>query len=356
MKTSEKIQDRDTKHGERMNKKECKCKGDCPCCDKKENEEKSNLKAKALALVSMLTLFGPSVFAQDAAQPAGFWDDPINSPMLPFYIVMAFIAVTIVLVVLVLIYLVKVLNFVVHRAEEERAQRLGLPVKKRQSWWSKFWDDMNAAVPVGSEQDIDLGHNYDGIHELDNHLPPWWTGLFYFTIIWGVAYLIAYHVTLSLPLSGDEYANEQKVADEKKRAFLASRPAVVIDENTLVYTADAAILAKGKSVFVGNNCRSCHAEDGGGNGIGPNLTDEYWLHGGSIKDIFTTINKGVVEKGMPAWGKAMSAEDVRDVTFYVMSLQGTKPANPKAPQGELYRPEPVAAPADSTKAASAMNN
>jgi cytochrome c oxidase cbb3-type subunit 3 len=82
------------------------------------------------------------------------------------------------------------------------------------------------------------------------------------------------------------------------------------------------------------NCVPCHRNDGGGNTIGPNLTDNFWLHGGAVKNVFSTVNTGFVEKGMPAWGKTMSQGDVRDVTFFVLSLQGTNPANPKAPQGE----------------------
>ncbi|MBI3482112.1 MAG: c-type cytochrome [Bacteroidetes bacterium] len=123
----------------------------------------------------------------------------------------------------------------------------------------------------------------------------------------------------------------------------------MIDESTLVYSPDVAILEKGKAVFTRNNCGSCHRNDGGGNAIGPNLTDEYWLHGGGLKTVFTTIKNGVVEKGMPAWGKAMSPGDVRDVAFFVMSLQGTKPANAKASQGELYEPEVKTEKTDSTK-------
>jgi cytochrome c oxidase cbb3-type subunit 3 len=190
-------------------------------------------------------------------------------------------------------------------------------------------------VPVAKEQDIDLGHSYDGIRELDNHLPPWWTGLFYACIIWGAGYLVVYHVTDSFPLSIDEYENELARADEQAKVLRASKPAEVIDENTLVYSADADLIAKGKIVFASNNCGSCHRADGGGNTIGPNLTDKYWIHGGSVKSIFATVNKGVVEKGMPAWGKVMTAADVRNVTFYIMSLQGSNPADAKAPQGTL---------------------
>ena len=166
--------------------------------------------------------------------------------------------------------------------------------------------------------------------------------------------MIAYHVSFSLPLSGDEYKNEVAEAEAAKKALQASQPAAVIDENALVYDGNAEFVAKGKVVFTGNNCQSCHRDDGGGNGIGPNLTDDYWIHGGTIKEIFVTVNKGVIEKGMPAWGKVMSPADVRNVVFYVMSLRGTNPANPKAPQGNKYVPEEVKPKADTVSARASM--
>jgi cytochrome c oxidase cbb3-type subunit 3 len=210
---------------------------------------------------------------------------------------------------------------------------------------------MNASVPVAQEKEIELDHNFDGIKELDNHLPPWWKWLFYVSIIWSVVYMGVYHFSYSLPLSQEEYENEVAIAAESQQKLQASQPKAVIDQSTLVYNADATIIERGKAVFMKNACGSCHRNDGGGNSIGPNLTDKYWLHGGGIKNVFGTINNGVVEKGMPAWGKAMSQADVRDVAFFVMSLQGTKPANGKAPQGEIYKPEPSTQKSDSTKTA-----
>jgi cytochrome c oxidase cbb3-type subunit 3 len=111
----------------------------------------------------------------------------------------------------------------------------------------------------------------------------------------------------------------------------------VIDESKLEFTNDPALIEKGKNVFANNPCSSCHRADGGGNTIGPNLTDEYWIHGGDVKSVFNTIKNGAVDKGMPAWGKAMSAQDLRDVTFYILSLQGSNPPDAKAPQGDLFK-------------------
>ncbi len=134
-----------------------------------------------------------------------------------------------------------------------------------------------------------------------------------------------------------EYQAELTRAEEDASILKASQPAEVIDESKLEYNADAEVLSHGKVVFTSNNCASCHRNDGGGNTIGPNLTDEYWLHGGSIQNIFSTINKGVVEKGMPAWGRVMSPKDVRDVAFYIMSLKGSNPPDAKKPQGEISK-------------------
>jgi cytochrome c oxidase cbb3-type subunit 3 len=136
-----------------------------------------------------------------------------------------------------------------------------------------------------------------------------------------------------------------KQAAELKKQFASTAPAVAIDENALSYSPEPAILAKGKQIFV-NNCASCHKEDGGGN-IGPNLTDEYWIHGAGIRDIFNVVKTGVIEKGMIAWSAVLSPEQIRDVSFYIVSIGGTNPPGAKAPQGEKYS-ETVPAPADTT--------
>ena len=303
-------------------------------------------------LVALLFMLPMGAFAQPTENKS-FWTDPFNHPMLSMYLVSVLVFITVILVMITAIYMLRILNLLVRKQAEEKALREGRIYVPEQTWWNKFWDNFNASVPVTDEKNIDLGHDYDGIRELDNHLPPWWKGLLYVTIIWGVFYMIVYHVSFSLPLSGDEYNNEVAEAEAAKKALQASQPAAVIDENALVYDANEEFITKGKAVFTGNNCQSCHREDGGGNGIGPNLTDDYWIHGGSVKDIFSTVNKGVIEKGMPAWGKVMSPADVRDVTFYVMSLHGTNPANAKEPQGELYKAEEDKPKADTTISAHA---
>lgn len=297
--------------------------------------------------------FGLIAFGEASAQqaPKAFWDDPFNHPMLGTYIMLTLISTTIILTIIVCLLLIRIVSMLSNQMEKLRAEAAGRIFVPEPSWWEKLAQKLNASVPVSEEKNIELQHNYDGIKELDNHLPPWWKWLFYASIVWGMIYLGVYHLSYSLPLSEQEYENEIAKAAEAQQKLQALQPVAAIDESTLVYDADSKIIERGKIVFAKNACGSCHRNDGGGNAIGPNLTDDYWLHGGGIKNVFSTIKTGVVEKGMPAWGKSMSPTDVRDVAFYVFSLQGTKPANAKAPQGELYKPEPKVEKSDTTKTA-----
>lgn len=283
------------------------------------------------------------------ATAKSFWDDPMNHPQLRLYLLITFVSIVIILIIVVLLVMIRTLSVVFNKMDRQSAEAAGRVYVQQPTWWDKLAQQLNDSVPVTQEKDIELDHNFDGIKELDNHLPPWWKWLFYLSIVWSVVYIFIYHFSNTLPLSREEYDNEVAFALESQQKFLASQPKANIDVTTLEYTNDAEIIKKGKMVFEKINCASCHRNDGGGNVVGPNLTDEYWLHGGSIKNIFNTINTGVVEKGMPAWGKAMSPADVRDVTFYVMSLQRSKPANAKAPQGELFKPEIKSTKSDSTK-------
>jgi cytochrome c oxidase cbb3-type subunit III len=282
--------------------------------------------------------FSLNAFAQGNQQEQLFWADPFNHPMTPLYVVLALVVIVVILVALVAISMIRILNLLTTQAEKEKASRQGIAFVPKPTWWSRFSQSMTASVPLEKEKEIELDHSYDGIKELDNHLPPWWTMLFYATIAWGAVYMVVFHISDSLPLQSEEYQAEVAEAEEQARKLRESKPVQEIDENTLAFTLDsAALINNGKSVFMDNNCSSCHRADGGGNTIGPNLTDEYWLHGGDIRNVFATVKNGVVEKGMPAWGKALSPQQVRDVTFFILSLQGSNPENAKKPQGEIYK-------------------
>ncbi|MBI1287349.1 MAG: c-type cytochrome [Flavobacteriales bacterium] len=209
---------------------------------------------------------------------------------------------------------------------------------------------LSGAVPVEQEGDIMLDHEYDGIRELDNKLPPWWLYMFYFTIVFGVVYIAYYHFGGGLSQE-EEYLAEMAVAEEQKAAFLASS-ANNVDESSVELLTDATSIANGKEKFQ-TLCIACHGATGGSmpGGVGPNLTDQYWLHGGGIKNVFKTIKYGVPAKGMISWESQLTPRQIQEVASYVLSLQGSNPPNAKEPQGDLWSGEvvePAAAPADST--------
>jgi cytochrome c oxidase cbb3-type subunit 3 len=172
-----------------------------------------------------------------------------------------------------------------------------------------------------------IEHSYDGIQEYDNPLPRWWVYLFYATIVFAALY---YFNVPGIGVGKGRLANyEADVA-----AWKAAHPQPsggVSPEALAALSTDRAALAAGKQVFM-TNCIPCHRADGGGI-IGPNLTDEFWIHGGTLAEIHKTIDEGVLAKGMPNWGKLLKPEQVNAVAVYVASLKGTNPPSPKAPEG-----------------------
>lgn len=222
------------------------------------------------------------------------------------------------------------------RAEELQNEKDGVVAEDPNLWIKKLMAKWTKAKSIEEEQEIILDHNYDGIKELDNSLPPWWLYLFYATILFGVVYLVRYHV-----LDGDtqeiEYKKAVAEAQIEINKYKASTPDLITSENVTLLT-DASALKRGKAIF-NLNCASCHLQDGGGS-IGPNLTDEYWILGGGIKNVFNTVAKGGRSgKGMVAWDKILKPADIAKVSSYVISLQGTTPNKAKEPQGELWEEE-----------------
>lgn len=219
-----------------------------------------------------------------------------------------------------------------------------------------FMDKVNSmltdAVPVEQEGDVMMDHEYDGIHELDNNLPPWWLYGFYVSIFFAFVYLIHFHVTeipglkdlvlLGKVESGSQsalYVEEMEAAEAEKAAFLATQETVV-DESNVELLTDPADIAAGEKTFK-LYCAPCHGENGGSmpGGVGPNLTDDYWLHGGSVTDIFKTIKYGVPEKGMVSWQAQLNPSQIQQVASFIKSLKGTNPENAKEPQGDLWEDE-----------------
>jgi cytochrome c oxidase cbb3-type subunit 3 len=216
------------------------------------------------------------------------------------------------------------------------------------SWWNdldkKFF---TKAVPVEQEADVLLDHDYDGIKELDNALPPWWKYGFYFTIVVAVIYIFNFHVFGTGKNPEQEYAAEMAEGRRQEELYKA-RTKDLVDENNITMS-DADGIAAGKTLYV-QSCVACHAADGGG-GIGPNLTDDYWLHGASMNDIYKTIKIGYPEKGMQSWQSMYSPVQMKNLASFVKSLHGSKPASPKAPQGDLVTATAAAAPAAAPVAA-----
>src|SRR5690349_14488347 len=201
------------------------------------------------------------------------------------------------------------------------------------SWWAaldaKFF---TKSIPLEKEADHLLDHDYDGIKELDNSLPPWWKYGFYLSVVFSILYILRYHVWKTGPDPEQEYKTEMAVATKQIEEY-RKKVGDMVDEKTVIM-ADASGIAEGQKIF-STVCFACHGAKGEG-GVGPNLTDKFWLHGGSINDVFKTIKYGVPDKGMQAWEKTYSPSQIKDIASYIKTLAGTNPANGKAPQGEPF--------------------
>lgn len=195
-----------------------------------------------------------------------------------------------------------------------------------------------------SDKKIDnlLNHNYDGIEEYDNDLPMWWIGLFVLTVVLGIGYAIWLHTGLNLPIVGkgqDQYANLEDDLAYAAAEKAANKPVVVEldEEGLLALAAKPDAVEAGKVIFQGK-CAACHtlpgSSDGGGL-VGPNLTDNYWIHGGKLTEIRTVIRTGVLDKGMLAWESQLKPDEIDHVVVYIRSLKGSNPAGAKEAQGLL---------------------
>jgi cytochrome c oxidase cbb3-type subunit 3 len=312
----------------------------------KDERKKTSSNAGKFLTVALLCLTSSALFAADApgATAAVVEETAIGGLSLTsFYVLVSVIFLELLILWVLLANLKKLLA-------KEAAVALGSEdvTEAKSSSFMLWWDNFNSFKPIQEEASIDLGHDYDGIRELDNRLPPWWIYGFYLTIIFAGLYLYRYHVAKSAPLSKEELsiALEQAAAD--KEEYL-KKSANKVDENTVVYLTSPADHDAGKAIF-STICAACHLADGGG-AVGPNLTDNYWIHGGGIKDIFKTIKYGWPEKGMKSWKDDYSPTQIAQLASYVKSLGGTKPAKAKEPQGTIYEEKASTAPAaDSSKA------
>ena len=206
------------------------------------------------------------------------------------------------------------------------------------SGWKKFMKSMTKANELGTEDDIMLDHDYDGIKELDNVLPPWWLYGFYITIAISIFYYTQVFFNSEKYSQTEEFATEVAKGKEDVEQYKKDHPELFDDANIVAFT-DAENLAKGKELFTTKTCFACHLDDLGGS-IGPNLTDNKWILGGDVKSIFNTISKGGRPgKGMIAWESTISREERQQLASYIISMQGTQPANPKPVEGDIIWPE-----------------
>lgn len=256
----------------------------------------------------------------------------------------AFIAYPITLIFLLLVLLILIgIELILSSVENVMFQTLSETAKERYltskknawewKWGKKVYKKLLGSKPIEEEGEIILDHNYDGIRELDNRLPPWWVYMFYATIIFGVVYLARFHMFGDYDQAQEyeqEVAEAQIAIDEYKKTAKD-----LVDVNTVELLTEASDLSAGKAVFE-TACVACHMPDGGG-GIGPNLTDEYWILGGGIKNVFNTIAEGGRDgKGMIAWKQTLKPLEMAQVASYVIQMQGTTPANPKAAEGDIW--------------------
>ncbi|MFZ1280666.1 MAG: cbb3-type cytochrome c oxidase N-terminal domain-containing protein, partial [Ignavibacteriaceae bacterium] len=212
-------------------------------------------------------------------------------------------------------------------AEEEEV------LVKQPSAFAKFRRVITKTTPVETEHELLLNHDYDGIKELDSQIPPWFLWLFYITIFFSIVYMLDYHVFNSSPLQDEEYQLQVKQAEVERAALMNS--GAMLNEETVALLTDQAAIDNGKQIFA-TNCVACHAADGGGL-VGPNLTDDYWIHGGGVKNIFKTIKYGVTAKGMIAWQTQLNPKQMQDVASFIITLHGTTPVTPKQPEGTVWK-------------------
>jgi cytochrome c oxidase cbb3-type subunit 3 len=300
--------------------------------EQQKEQEKKDIKAdessvaqpvKVLSAVTVLMVLSSKVSAQNAIS--------VSAPgSTAFYLMTGVLAIELI-VIFSLLYLLK--GFLAKSKKLSTAAASPAVAVVRKNTLKSVWNRLNRFRPLGQESQIQLDHEYDGIRELDNRLPPWWLYGFYLTIVFAGIYLWRYHVSHTAPLAEQELQIAMADAEVQKKAYLKNA-ANLVDENTVKLLTDATEIQNGKKIFE-LNCAACHGKAGEGT-VGPNLTDEYWLHGGNISDIFKTIKYGWPEKGMKSWKDDFSPAQIAQLTSYIKTLKGTNPPNAKEKQGELF--------------------
>ncbi len=276
--------------------------------------------------VVFFIIFGAVEFFIDSGEQPAFIKHPA---------VILFLLLILLILIAIEIIVSALENIMLHKLDDEAKARFLAEKEKsfKFTWLKETYQNLLGQTPIEDEGEIILDHNYDGIKELDNNLPPWWIYGFYASIVFAAVYLLRYHV-FSGPTQIDEL--ETELADARIAIETYKKTAKnLVDINTVTQLTEAADLSAGKTIFE-TNCVACHMADGGG-GIGPNLTDPNWILGGDIKSIFKTVSEGGRSgKGMIAWKQQLKPLEIAQVSSYVLTFEGTTPANPKAPEGDVW--------------------
>jgi cytochrome c oxidase cbb3-type subunit 3 len=316
---------------------------------KKKKEGNGNGTKAAITLFFILAA-GSALYAQQApaAAPAtGVPSEPFTYWRLggpTFYLMLSIIILELIII------------FMLYRSGMNLLDRAELRVKRAAEKAARnepsLMEKLNASVSIEEESAILMDHNYDGIQELDNNLPPWWKYGFYVTIVFAVIYLFHFHVLHSGKSSLEEYQAQIKEGEEQVAQYRKTA-ANLVDETNVTVLTDAVSISSGQAIFK-QNCVACHGELGEGK-IGPNFTDDYWIHGGSINDVFKSIKYGWTDKGMREWGSELKPIEIQQVASYIKSLRGTNPPNAKEKQGELYLEDGAKPATDSAATRDSLN-
>lgn len=266
-----------------------------------------------------------------------YFIDSGNQPaFIKYPMVSLFLFVFLFLLIAIEITVGAVDNITYHLLTDEQKEKLAAVNSisyKESAWFKKLMKALTKSEPIENEGQLLLDHDYDGIKELDNTLPPWWVYLFYGCIVFAVVYLVRFEI-LGAPDQEAELQNEMAQAKIEVAEYMKNAPDLM-DEKTVTLLTDSQSLAEGKVIYT-TNCVACHRADGGGQ-IGPNLADDHWILGGGIKNVFhTLVNGGRDGKGMISWKATLKPKEMQKVASYVLSLKGSNPQDPKAPEGEIW--------------------
>lgn len=304
-------------------------------------KDKPLIKVAAIAVVLILSMLSQTVLAQTTAaadEAATVVSNYGGLSANTFYFLAA--------VVLTEIFAITFLYFSIRRINAELLPEKAVAAFK-DSKLSALWARLDKklftkAIPIEHEADALLDHNYDGIQELDNALPPWWKYGFIITIGFAFVYLLNFHVFGNGKNPTEEYQAEMNNAQMQKEVYESKNKDRIDEEH--VSMADATGIKSAEVNYVAN-CVACHGAKGEG-GVGPNLTDDYWLHKGSLNDIYHTLKVGYPDKGMQSWASKFSPKEMSQLASYIKTLKGTNPPNGKVPQGDILTEE---IPTDSLK-------